>query len=102
METKISANQRPIDQDYKKILEAIRENKFIGEVIKVNPSDFEIYQHANEFYSVKTITGWGEIFAGDSANEDDYDRGLIECILSNWDGTLHWEGERYGYRIPLS
>ena len=81
-------------------LEDVKE--FKGETIKVFKSDFEIFEFADGFYgiSIKGLRG-DYVFGGDSAWQDSYDKQLMKNILKNWDGTLIYQGNQYGYRINL-
>ena len=74
-----------------------------GETIRVFKSDFEIYQHLSDYYSIALKGGCGGniVFGGDSAWEDCYDKDLMKNVFQQWDGTLKYQGEKYGYRIEL-
>lgn len=76
---------------------------FKGDTIRVFKSDFEIYQHLNNYYSIALKGSYGghTVAGGDSASEDCYDKNLMKNIYQQWDGTLKYQGEKYGYRIEL-
>ena len=76
---------------------------FKGETIKVFKSDFKIHQFIMGYFGIclKNGSGGNCIFAGDSAWEDSYNKDLIKDIFKNWDGTLVYAGEKYGYKIEL-
>lgn len=76
---------------------------FKGQTIKVFKSAFEIYSFINGYFGICLKGGCGGniIFAGDSAWEDSYDKDLMKNILNQWDGTLVYSGEKYGYKIEL-
>lgn len=76
----------------------------IGSEIRVFKNDFEIYKHelgSQPYYSIslKNSYGGNNVWGGDSASEDSYSLQLAKHILSQWDGTLHYTGEQYGYAI---
>jgi hypothetical protein len=69
-------------------------------LIKVDKSDYEVFEFSSGYYGIceKNGAGRGCVSGGDSANEDDYNRGYIENIFNEWDGTLHYSN-MYGYQI---
>lgn len=69
--------------------------------ITVTPSDYEVYRFMAGYFGIckKGTHGGDCIHGGDSANEDDYNEALISEVFTNWDGTLHYTGGKYGYRI---
>jgi len=73
---------------------------FVGEKIRVFKSDFEIYEHFSGYYSIslKDSHGGNNVWGGDSAWEDCYDKKLAQAIFSEWDGTLYYDSN-YGYGI---
>ena len=80
--------------------------EFLGEKIQVFKKDFEIFRHdlsSEPYYSIslKNSHGGNNVWGGDSADEDSYNKSQIEVIFKNWDGQLEWTGDRYGYRIAL-
>lgn len=76
---------------------------FKGQTIKVFKSDFEIYDFISGYFGIclKGQVGGGCVFAGDSAWEDSYNKDLMKDIYNQWDGTLVYSGEQYGYKIEL-
>lgn len=76
---------------------------FKGQTIKVYKSDFEIYEFISGYFGICLKGGCGGncVFAGDSAWEDSYNKDLMKDVLQNWDGTLVYSGEKYGYKIEL-
>jgi len=34
-------------------------------------------------------------------NEDDYSEDYINEVYQQWDGTLYYTGEKYGYKIEI-
>lgn len=66
---------------------------------KVNKSEYEIFEYSNGYFGISKIGTYGGevIFAGDSANEDDYNRDYIEAIYEQWDGTLHQTSDWIGH-----
>lgn len=90
----------------KKIKKTKLENTsdFVGKEIKVFKKDFEIYKHelsSDPYYSIslKNSHGGNNVWGGDSAWEDCYDKNLAQAIFNEWDGTLYHTGDRYGYSI---
>ena len=69
-----------------------------GDTVVVDKNDFEIYDHANGYYSVCSKNGHTIVAGGDSANEDDYNFEYIKEIFDNWDGTLYFH-DKYGFKI---
>lgn len=69
--------------------------------IKVNPADYEVFSFTSGYFGIceKGKHGGNCIHGGDSANEDDYFEGYMKEVLENWDGTLYYTGDRYGYQI---
>jgi len=69
--------------------------------IKVDPSNYEIHDFSSGYFGVceKGKHGGGCVHGGDSANEDDYKKNYMESVLENWDGTLYYQGKKYGYKI---
>lgn len=76
---------------------------FKGQSIKVYKSDFEIYEFISGYFGICLKGRFGDncVFAGDSAWKDSYNKYLMKKILKNWDGTLVYSGEEYGYKIEL-
>ena len=77
---------------------------FKGETIRVFKSDFEIYQHIDNYYSIRLSNspfGSNVVFGGDAGWDDCYDKQVINSIFQQWDGTLKYQGEKYGYRIEM-
>lgn len=77
---------------------------FVGNEIKVLKKDFEIYKHelsSEPYYSIslKNSQGGNNVYGGDSACEDHYSKSLMKDIFSQWDGTLKYTGDLYGYQI---
>lgn len=77
---------------------------YLAEGIKVFKSDFEIYKHEltkEPYYSIslKDSHGGNNVWGGDSAWADCYDKKLAQGIFNKWDGTLYYSGDKYGYRI---
>lgn len=70
-------------------------------VIKVDKSNYEIFEFASGYFGICEIRKHGGncVHGGDSANEDDYSKEYMEGILKEWDGTLHYQGDKYGYTI---
>jgi hypothetical protein len=77
--------------------------KNMEKTIKVNTANYEVYEFISGYYGICEIgsVGGNCVFAGDSAWEDSYNKELIEDIFGQWDGTLHYTGEKYGYKIEL-
>jgi hypothetical protein len=76
---------------------------FKGQTINVFKSNFEIYDFIGGYFGICLKGSFGSncVFAGDSAWEDSYDKNLIKDIFNQWDGTLVYSGEEYGYKIEL-
>jgi hypothetical protein len=77
---------------------------FVFEQIKVFKNDFEIYKHelsSEPYYSISLKNGHGgnNVFGGDSAWEDCYNKHLVQSIFNDWDGTLYYTGTKYGYSL---
>lgn len=77
---------------------------FKGDTIQVFKCDFEIYKHqlsSKPYYSIslKDSHGGNNVWGGDSAWEDCYSKQLVTHVLAEWDGTLYYTGDKYGYRI---
>ena len=76
---------------------------FKGEKIKVFKSDYEIYRHIDNYYSIRlanTTFGSNVVWGGDSAWADCYEKKLAQSVYEQWDGTLTYS-ERYGYTIEM-
>jgi len=73
---------------------------FVGEEIKVFKKDFEIYEHANGYYSIslKDSHGGNNIWGGDPAWECCYRKDLAQAIFKEWNGVLYYDSY-YGYGI---
>lgn len=71
------------------------------EIITVNKDDYEIFAFSSGYFGIteKGKHGGNCVHGGDSANDDDYDRDYMEAIYEEWDGTLHYSGEKYGYTV---
>lgn len=69
--------------------------------IKVETSNYEIFDFSSGYFGIceKGKHGGNCVHGGDSANEDDYNREYMESVLQQWDGTLYYQGEKYGYQI---
>lgn len=69
---------------------------------KVNKEDYFIHQFISGYFGICSEVGGGNcVFGGDSANEDDYNYDYIKDVYDNWDGTLTYSGNKYGYQIAL-
>lgn len=69
---------------------------------KVNKKDYHVHQFMGGYYGIcEQSSGGGCVFGGDSANEDDYNEDYINEVYQQWNGTLTYTGDRYGYRIEL-
>ena len=69
---------------------------------KVNKEDYHVHQFISGYYGIcEQSSGGGCVFGGDSANEDDYNEDYINEVYQQWDGTLTYTGDRYGYRIEM-
>ena len=67
--------------------------------IKVNKSDYEVHQFTGKYYGIieKGSFGGACVYGGDSADEDHYNKELIDEVFENWDGTLTDCGnDKYG------
>lgn len=69
--------------------------------IKVKKSNYGIFKFASGYFGIceKGTYGGNCVHGGDSANEDDYNKEYMESVLKEWDGTLYYHGEKYGYKI---
>ena len=72
-----------------------------AETKTVNKNDYEVYQHIDNYFSIcKKNTHGGEVvYGGDAANQDDYNEAYMTEVFEEWDGTLYYEGDKYGYMI---
>lgn len=69
---------------------------------KVNKKDYQVHRFISGYYGIcEKSSGGGCVFGGDSANEDDYNEDYINEVYQQWDGTLTYTGDRYGYRIEM-
>lgn len=77
--------------------------KNLENVLKANKAEYEVHQFIDGYFGICKIGKFGGecVFAGDSAWEDSYDEELIKDIFNQWDGTLHYTGTKYGYKIEL-
>lgn len=75
----------------------------IGSSINVFKLDFEVYEFLNGYFGICLKGGCGSnvVWGGDSACKDCYDKKLVKDILSQWDGVLVYQGEKYGYKIEM-
>ena len=72
------------------------------ETKKVNKKNYHVHQFISGYYGICEQSSGGDcVFGGDSANEDDYNEDYINEVYQQWDGTLIYTGDRYGYRIEL-
>jgi hypothetical protein len=67
---------------------------------KVNKKDFQVHQFIGGYYGICESSG-SCVFGGDPANEDDYCGEYIAEVYDQWDGTLTYTGDKYGYIIEL-
>lgn len=80
-------------------------HQFVGEKIKVFKSDFEIYKHElgkEPYYSIslKGSHGGNNVWGGDQACADCYDKKLAQLKFKEWDGTLYYTvAYHLGYKI---
>ena len=76
-------------------------------MIKVDKSIFTIDNKMSGYYSIngKVHGNYVDVFGGDSANEDDYNKEYIQEVLENWNGVLKmqkdWIGHENEYRIEV-
>ena len=65
--------------------------------IKVNKSEYEVYQYMGGYFGICRIgsNGGSPVFGGDSANEDDYNEEYIRGKFESWNGELHYSGNEY-------
>ena len=67
---------------------------------KVNKEDYHVHQFISGYYGIcEQSSGGGCVYGGDSACEDHYNEDYINDVYEQWDGTLHYTGEKYGYKI---
>lgn len=67
---------------------------------KVNKEDFHVHQFIGGYYGICEQSG-DCVFGGDPANEDDYNEDYIKSVFQQWNGTLTYTGDKYGYRIEV-
>lgn len=67
---------------------------------KVNKEDFHVHQFISGYYGI-CDDGGDCVFGGDPANEDDYNEDYIKSVFQQWNGTLTYTGDKYGYRIEV-
>lgn len=80
--------------------------QFLGEKITVFKKDFEIFEHSLSYpsyysISIKNSFGANNVWGGDPADEDSYNKRQFQIVFKNWDGQLEWTGDKYGYQIAF-
>jgi hypothetical protein len=68
---------------------------------KVNKNDYEMYEFLSGYYGIckKHTYGGGCVFGGDPSCIDHYNEEFIESVFEQWDGSLVYTGETYGFQI---
>lgn len=69
--------------------------------IKRNKLEFSVEKFIGGQFAIVDNTNQNIVFGGDSANEDDYNEDYINEVFNQWDGTLTYVNDAYGFKIEL-